>query len=117
MKNTNMKFSLTLMFGLTLGCVMLDRQGVAYLFPALVKDFGLTNSQVGFISMVQTLAFAIASLFLSVLADKCGCGAVTPRIVGGLADSQGLPVVMLSAGFCMVAVILFSLFFVETSPR
>jgi MFS family permease len=74
MKNGNMKFSLTLMFGLTIGCVMLDRQGVAYLFPALVKEFGLTNSQVGLISMVQTLAYAIASLFLSVLADKSGSG-------------------------------------------
>ena len=74
MKNEKMRFSLILMFGLTIGCVMLDRTGVAYLFPPIVKDFGLTNSQVGLISMVQTLAYAIASLFFSVLADKSGSG-------------------------------------------
>jgi predicted MFS family arabinose efflux permease len=90
MKNEKISLPFIVMFGLTAGFVMLDRQGIAYLFPALVKDFALTNSQIGLINMAQTLGCGISCLVVSMLADKSGSGA---------RKSWLIPFVVLSAIF------------------
>jgi predicted MFS family arabinose efflux permease len=72
MKDKKLPFSLILLLGLTIGFVFLDRQAISFLFPALVKEFSLTNAQVGQIGMFQTLGFGLFALVFSVLADKSG---------------------------------------------
>lgn len=189
MKNEKLRFSVILLFGLTVGFVFLDRQAISFLFPALVQQFGLNNAQVGQIGMVQTLGFAIFALLFSIIADRIGrkpaaslfavlaaipfaalyltCGpvakilvvvlggtlmgftnlhiaiisvesvpvhmrttasafviatgeiaggALAPRIVGGLADGYGLPVVMLAAVCCLATALVMTFFLLETNP-
>jgi predicted MFS family arabinose efflux permease len=59
---------------------------------------------------------ATASAFVMAFGEIVG-GAVAPRIFGGLADSYGLPIVMVGAASCMAAAFLLSIFVLETNPR
>jgi predicted MFS family arabinose efflux permease len=60
------------LFALAWGFVILDRQAITFLFPALMEIFGLNNAQTGDIVTVTGLGFVISSLFLTPLADRTG---------------------------------------------
>jgi ACS family hexuronate transporter-like MFS transporter len=64
--------SIAVLFALTWGLVLLDRNAIASLFPILMKTFGLNNAQTGEIVMYTGFGFVISSLFLTPLADKSG---------------------------------------------
>ena len=64
--------TIALLFALTWGLVMLDRNAITYLFPILMETFGLNNAETGGIVMVTGFGFVIASLLLTSLADRSG---------------------------------------------
>ncbi len=64
--------SIAVLFALTWGLVMLDRNAITFLFPILMKTFNLNNAQTGQIVMVTGFGFVISSLFLTPMADKSG---------------------------------------------
>ena len=64
--------TITTLFALAWGFVILDRQAITFLFPVLMEIFGLNNAQTGEIVMVTGLGFVISSLFLTPLADRTG---------------------------------------------
>jgi len=64
--------SIAVLFALTWGLVLLDRNAITFLFPILMKTFNLNNAQTGQIVMVTGFGFVISSLFLTSLADKSG---------------------------------------------
>ncbi|MBP1623807.1 MAG: sugar transporter family protein, partial [Acidobacteria bacterium] len=63
---------IALLFALTWGLVMLDRNAITFLFPILMKEFNLNNAQTGQIVMVTGFGFVVSSLLLTSLADKSG---------------------------------------------
>ena len=63
---------IAVLFALTWGLVLLDRNAIALLFPILMKTFHLNNAQTGQIVSVTGYGFVISSLFLTSLADKSG---------------------------------------------
>jgi MFS transporter, ACS family, hexuronate transporter len=64
--------SIAVLFALTWGLVLLDRNAITLLFPVLMKNFNLNNAQTGEIVMVTGFGFVISSLLLTSLADKSG---------------------------------------------
>lgn len=64
--------TIAILFALAWGFVILDRQAITFLFPALMEIFGLNNAQTGDIVTVTGLGFVISSLFLTPLADRTG---------------------------------------------
>jgi ACS family hexuronate transporter-like MFS transporter len=64
--------SIAVLFALTWGLVILDRNAITFLFPILMKAFNLNNAQTGQIVMVTGFGFVISSLFLTPLADRSG---------------------------------------------
>ena len=72
MKIRTYQNTIALLFALTWGLVMLDRNAITYLFPILMETFNLNNAQTSQIVMVTGLGFVISSLFLTPLADKSG---------------------------------------------
>jgi ACS family hexuronate transporter-like MFS transporter len=72
MKQKTYQNSIAILFALTWGLVLLDRNAITYLFPVLMETFGLKNAQTGDIVMVTGLGFVISSLFLTPLADRSG---------------------------------------------
>ena len=72
MKTKTYQNSIALLFALTWGLVLLDRNAITYLFPVLMDTFDLNNAQTGRIVMVTGLGFVVSSLFLTPLADKSG---------------------------------------------
>ncbi len=72
MKKSTYQNSIAILFALTWGFVILDRNAITFLFPTLMKVFDLNNAQTGDIVMVTGLGFVISSLFLTSLADKTG---------------------------------------------
>ena len=72
MNKTTYQNSIAVLFALTWGFVILDRNAITFLFPTLMEVFGLNNAQTGEIVMVTGLGFVISSLFLTSLADKTG---------------------------------------------
>jgi predicted MFS family arabinose efflux permease len=72
MKTRTYQTLIALLFALTWGLVMLDRNAITYLFPILMKTFNLNNAQTGQIVMVTGFGFVISSLLLTSLADKSG---------------------------------------------
>jgi predicted MFS family arabinose efflux permease len=64
--------AIAILFALTWGLVMLDRNAIAFLFPILMKTFNLNNAQTGEIVMVTGFGFVISSLLITSLADKSG---------------------------------------------
>ena len=57
--------TIAVLFALTWGLVLLDRNAITFLFPILMKHFNLNNAQTGQIVMVTGFGFVISSLFLS----------------------------------------------------
>ncbi len=72
MKTKSYEYSIAILFALTWGLVLLDRNAITFLFPILMKEFNLNNAQTGQIVMVTGFGFVIASLFITPLADKSG---------------------------------------------
>jgi ACS family hexuronate transporter-like MFS transporter len=75
--------ALAILFALTWGLVMLDRNAITFLFPILMKTFNLNNAQTGQIVMVTGFGFVLSSLLITSLADKTGLKKVwlVPAIV------------------------------------
>ncbi len=72
MKGRAYENTIAILFALTWGLVLLDRNAIAFLFPILMKTFHLNNAQTGQIVMVTGFGFVISSLFLTPLADRTG---------------------------------------------
>jgi predicted MFS family arabinose efflux permease len=63
---------IAVLFALTWGLVLLDRNAITFLFPILMKEFNLNNAQTGQIVMVTGFGFVISSIFITSLADRSG---------------------------------------------
>ncbi len=72
MKERTYQNTLAVLFALTWGFVILDRNAITFLFPILMKEFNLNNAQTGNIVMVTGLGFVISSLLITPLADRSG---------------------------------------------
>jgi predicted MFS family arabinose efflux permease len=72
MKTKTYQNSIAVLFALTWGLVILDRNAITFLFPTLMKTFNLNNAQTGEIVMVTGFGFVISSLLLTPLADRSG---------------------------------------------
>ncbi|MBN2060379.1 MAG: MFS transporter [Deltaproteobacteria bacterium] len=72
MKIKTYQNTIAILFALTWGLVILDRQAITFLFPILMETFGLNNAQTGKIVLVTGLGFVISSLFLTPLSDRSG---------------------------------------------
>jgi len=72
MKKRTYQNVIAVLFALTWGFVILDRNAIAFLFPILMETFDLNNAQTGQIVLVTGLGFVISSLFLTPLADRSG---------------------------------------------
>jgi MFS transporter, ACS family, hexuronate transporter len=72
MKTRTYQNSIAVLFSLTWGLVLLDRNAISFLFPILMKEFNLNNAQTGQIVMVTGFGFVISSIFITSLADKSG---------------------------------------------
>jgi MFS transporter, ACS family, hexuronate transporter len=72
MKKQAYQNTIATLFALTWGLVLLDRNAIAFLFPILMKTFGLNNAQTGTIVMYTGFGFVISSLLLTPLADRSG---------------------------------------------
>ena len=64
--------SIAVLFALTWGLVLLDRNAITSLFPILMKTFHLNNAQTGHIVSVTGFGFVLSSLLLTSLADRSG---------------------------------------------
>jgi len=72
MKKKTYQNVIALLFALTWGLVLLDRNAITFLFPVLMKAFDLNNAQTGQIVMVTGIGFVLSSLFITPLADRSG---------------------------------------------
>lgn len=72
MKTRTYQNTIAVLFSLTWGLVLLDRNAISFLFPILMKEFQLNNAQTSQIIMVTGFGFVISSVFLTSLADKSG---------------------------------------------
>ena len=72
MKTRTYQNAIAVLFSLTWGLVLLDRNAISFLFPILMKEFNLNNAQTGQIVMVTGFGFVISSIFITSLADKSG---------------------------------------------
>jgi predicted MFS family arabinose efflux permease len=72
MKIKTYQNSLAVLFSLTWGLVLLDRNAIAFLFPILMKHFNLNNAQTGQIVMYTGFGFVLSSLFITPFSDKSG---------------------------------------------
>jgi MFS family permease len=72
MKKQTYQNTIAILFALTWGLVILDRQAITFIFPVLMETFGLNNAQTGKIILVTGLGFVISSLFLTPLSDRSG---------------------------------------------
>ncbi|GLZ15607.1 MFS transporter [Actinomadura sp. NBRC 104425] len=63
---------LLVMLFLAFGFVFFDRQALAYLASYLDDDIGLTNAQLGMLSGVLALTWALAGMFAGRLSDRLG---------------------------------------------
>jgi predicted MFS family arabinose efflux permease len=72
MKTRTYQNSLVILFALTWGLVILDRNAISFLFPFLKDEFGWNNAQIGQVVMVTGVGFVVSSLFLTSLADRSG---------------------------------------------
>lgn len=88
MKKKTYQNVIALLFALTWGLVLLDRNAIAFLFPILMKTFHLNNAQTGQIVMVTGFGFVLSSLFITPLADR-----------SGLKKAWLVPVIILSGVF------------------
>jgi len=72
MKKQTYQNSIAVLFALTWGLVLLDRNAITSLFPILMKTFSLNNAQTGNIVSVTGYGFVLSSLLITSLADRSG---------------------------------------------
>jgi len=72
MKKQTYQNSIAVLFALTWGLVLLDRNAITLLFPILMKTFNLNNAQTGNIVSVTGYGFVLSSLVITSLADRSG---------------------------------------------
>ncbi len=72
MKDQTYQNTIAILFALTWGLVILDRNAIAFLFPILMETFHLNNAQTGQIVMLTGFGFVISSLVLTSMADRSG---------------------------------------------
>jgi MFS family permease len=63
---------LLLILFLSFGFVFFDRQALSFLAPFLVKEFGLSNTELGVLSGVLALTWALSGMFFGRLSDRLG---------------------------------------------
>ncbi|MEQ0565368.1 MFS transporter [Amycolatopsis sp. NEAU-NG30] len=63
---------LLLILFLSFGFVFFDRQALSFLAPFLVKEFGLSNTELGTLSGVLALTWALSGMFFGRLSDRLG---------------------------------------------
>lgn len=63
---------LLLMLALSFGFAFFDRNAVSYLAPFIVKDLGINNTQVGLLSSVLALSWAVSGLIIGRWSDALG---------------------------------------------
>jgi predicted MFS family arabinose efflux permease len=103
MKKQTYQYTIAILFALTWGLVLLDRNAIAFLFPILMKEFNLNNAQTGQIVMVTGFGFVLSSLFITSFADKSGLKKIwlVPVIIlsgifsGGTAFATSLTVMLI----------------------
>ena len=61
MKTRTYQNTIAVLFSLTWGLVLLDRNAISFLFPILMKEFNLNNAQTGQIVMYTGFGFVISS--------------------------------------------------------
>ena len=88
MKKQTYQNLIAVLFALTWGLVLLDRNAISFLFPILMKTFNLNNAQTGHIVMYTGFGFVVSSLLLTPLADR-----------SGLKKAWLVPVILLSGIF------------------
>lgn len=69
-RDLNYMLGLLLVLTLGNGIVGFDRQTVAYLAPFIVKDLGLSNTEMGWTASALSIAIALSSFFGSQFADR-----------------------------------------------
>jgi predicted MFS family arabinose efflux permease len=72
MKTRTYQNTIAVLFALTWGLVLLDRNAISFLFPILMKTFNLNNAQTSQMVMYTGFGFVISSLLLTSLADRSG---------------------------------------------
>jgi MFS family permease len=72
MKIKTYQNAIAVLFALTWGLVLLDRNAISFLFPILMKTFNLNNAQTSQMVMYTGFGFVISSLLLTSLADRSG---------------------------------------------
>jgi MFS family permease len=72
MKKQTYQNVIAVLFALTWGLVLLDRNAISFLFPILMKNFNLNNAQTSQMIMYTGFGFVISSLLLTPLADRSG---------------------------------------------
>jgi MFS transporter, ACS family, hexuronate transporter len=72
MKTKTYQNTIAVLFALTWGLVLLDRNAITFLFPILMKAYNLNNAQTSQMVMYTGFGFVISSLLLTSLADRSG---------------------------------------------
>jgi MFS family permease len=72
MKIKTYQNTIAVLFALTWGLVLLDRNAITFLFPILMKTYNLNNAQTSQMVMYTGFGFVISSLLLTSLADRSG---------------------------------------------
>lgn len=63
---------LLIMLALSFGFAFFDRNAVSYLSPFIVRDLGINNTQVGLLSSVLALSWAVSGLVIGRWSDAAG---------------------------------------------
>lgn len=71
-KDTRYEWSIVVLLAVLFGVVGLDRLVIVYLFPVLMPELGLNNTQAGAIASVLALTWAISTWVLGSLSDRFG---------------------------------------------
>ncbi|WP_042270917.1 MFS transporter [Paraburkholderia heleia] len=71
-KDTGYEWSIVVLLAVLFGVVGLDRLVIVYLFPVLMPELGLNNTQAGAIASVLALTWAISTWVLGSLSDRFG---------------------------------------------
>jgi predicted MFS family arabinose efflux permease len=73
-QNKSIRYELWLafIFFLTWGFIFLDRLALSYILPYMLDELALNNTQIGQVNMWQTIGFAIAAPFFSLISDRLG---------------------------------------------
>ena len=66
------EWKIVILLSLLWGIAGLDRMVIAYLFPQIVPDLGLSNTQAGMLTSILSLMFALAVWFSGGLYDRFG---------------------------------------------